>query len=160
MSMYSCEICKKEFKTTQHLNQHKNRKKTCVNNTNNSLNSTDNLGLGGINIKTNLTVVDVVNFIKTYKNIVEFVEDSKKISEYKNIILELKKQNLQLKQQLSAIEKVIQPKNVTVKKHSLSDLEISPLTDDNEYDNKDNNVDEDNTDEETYNYDNITIKLK
>lgn len=160
MSMYSCEICKKEFKTTQHLNQHKNKKKTCVNNTNNSLNSTDNLGLGGINIKTNLTVVDVVNFIKTYKNIVEFVEDSKKISEYKNIILELKKQNLQLKQQLSAIEKVIQPKNVTVKKRSLSYLEISPLTDDNEYDNKDNNVDEDNTDEETYNYDNITIELK
>ena len=140
-NMYVCEICKKEFKTTQHLNQHKNRKKSCVNNCHNNVlnspNSVDKMGLDGINVEPKLNCVDVIKFIKTYNNIVEFVEESKKLLAYKNEIIELKKENDKLNKQLLSIQKVIKPKNVTVKKRSILKLEVSPLTDNNEYESND-----------------------
>lgn len=35
MKFYDCPLCFKQFKTKQHLNQHKNKKKSCVDNSNN-----------------------------------------------------------------------------------------------------------------------------
>ena len=109
MSLYYCDLCKKGFKTNQHLMQHKNRKKICTNSPNivdSSLVNTSTL-LNNIELSSD----DLIKFISTYKTIQDLIKDKDTITEYKQKISQLKKENTMLKHQLCLINKLI--KNTT-----------------------------------------------
>lgn len=156
LNMYSCTECGKMFKTTQHLTQHKNRKKMCTL-INKHLSET--VTLPRKTTSDNLQVTDVVNFIKTAEDIQNLLNEKKLIEEYKNTILTLKEENEALKEQLKSIQEIIKPTKKSTKTKqihnelkNLDALEISPLTDNDEIDNKDN-IDK-------VIYDDITIESK
>ena len=102
--MYVCEICKKEFKTTQHLNQHKNRKKMCTL-SNKHLNEV--VTLPTKTASNDLNITEIMSFIKTAEGIQSLLNDKKLIDDYKNTIYELEQENNKLKEQLTLIQKVI-----------------------------------------------------
>lgn len=111
MAMYPCHICKKEFKTTQHLEQHKNRKKLCSL----SLKNTHLNGIVTLTTETNtdvlvskLKVTDIIQFIKTAEDIEKLIKEQEMLTFYKNKIINLEQENAKLKKQLSVIKDVIQ----------------------------------------------------
>ena len=116
MSMYTCVTCKKEFKTTQHLEQHKNRKKICIvmpDSINASL--TDTIPL----LKNNdLSSNDIMKFISTYNTFQDLIKDKELVEEYKKTIMQLKKENTMLKHQLHLINKVIKNSTETIIKEN------------------------------------------
>ena len=133
LSMYPCTDCGKMFKTTQHLTQHKNRKKLC---TLSNKQSSEIVILPRKTTSDNLQVTDVVNFIKTAEDIQNLLNEKKIIEEYKNTILTLKEENEDLKEQLKSIQQIIKPTKKSTKTKqihnelkNLDALEISPLTD-------------------------------
>ena len=105
MSMYMCDICKKEFKTTQHLNQHKNRKKICTL-SNKHLNEV--VTLPTKTASDDLNITEIMSFIKTAEGIQTLINDKKIIEDYKNTITNLKKENEALKAQIKNIQQIIQ----------------------------------------------------
>lgn len=115
MVFFNCDICGKTFKTNQHLTQHKNKKKSCINN-NKKCNETltDIINNNIINKKTscneknNLTINEILTFLKTYNTIHELIDDKNSLIANKNIIDELKEENIKLREQLDIINKVIQ----------------------------------------------------
>jgi hypothetical protein len=106
MSMYPCDICKKEFKTNQHLMQHKHRKKMC---TLSNLHLNKIVTLPTKTPSSDLKFTDIINFIKTAEDIQNLVNDKQLIEEYKNTILTLTKENDALKEQIKTIQQIIQP---------------------------------------------------
>jgi hypothetical protein len=105
--MYPCDMCKKEFKTTQHLNQHKNKKKAC---------SLDNQLTKAIPLLKNdeLSSNDIMKFISTYNTFQELIKDKEMLAEYKEKLIQLQNENNILKQQIKLINNVI--KNTTESK--------------------------------------------
>jgi uncharacterized coiled-coil DUF342 family protein len=101
MAQFLCSTCKKQFKTAQHLNQHNNKKKQCV------FIQEHNI-VTNINILSNLSTADVINFIKTYNTIEELLDDRTKIWDYKSEIDRLHNENNKLKFQLDKIHEVIE----------------------------------------------------
>ena len=99
MSKYVCEICKKEFKTTQHLNQHKNKKKICVMNI-------VNHHLDEIVVLPNEDSTNKPTFDLKLSEILEIV---KLTNQYKNKIKELELDKQKLQEQLDIIKKIITP---------------------------------------------------
>lgn len=135
MVMFICDICGKQFKTTQHLNQHKNRKKTCVNvnagSSNNVILEEGNKSINKYNSidelilyedKSNMTYNDVIVFLNTYKNIQEFIKDREFILKNKNEIINLREENAKFKKQLEIINNTI--KNETTEQSSSQPTEI------------------------------------
>lgn len=102
MGYFSCPLCNKQFKTTQHLNQHKNRKKSCslsITNTQNSvIVDLPKKELNNNNEIFNLKLNDILEVVKS-------VED------YKTKIKYLESENNKLKEQLSIIKNVVQNTN-------------------------------------------------
>ena len=119
MVMFVCDICGKNFKTTQHITQHKNKKKTCVkanyetknillyNNINNIDESISINEIGLHEDKYNITYNDIVIFFNTYKNIQSFINDKEFVLKSKNETIELREENLKLKKQLEIIKNII-----------------------------------------------------
>jgi|Laugresu1bdmlbdd_1035124.scaffolds.fasta_scaffold29957_1 hypothetical protein len=154
LNMYQCTDCGKMFKTTQHLTQHKNRKKTC---TLSNKHFSETVTFPRKTTSDNLQVTDIVNFIKTTEEIQNLLNDKKMIEEYKNTILILKEENESLKEQLKSIQQIVHlPKKSTKKKpnelNNLDVLYISPLTNynDDDYTNEKSNNNDDNTVVETF----------
>lgn len=110
MVFFNCDICNKSFKTNQHLTQHKNKKKSCINNNKKCDETlTDIINKKtSCNEKNNLTINDVLTFLKTYNTIHELIDDKNSIIAYKNEINELKEENIKLREQLEIINKLIQ----------------------------------------------------
>lgn len=104
MSVYRCDICKKEFKTNQHLNQHKNKKKVC---TLSNLHLNANVILPTKTDTSKLDLLNIMKFLQTAEDIQKLLDDKKIIEEHKNKINELEKENNKLKEQLTLIQKVI-----------------------------------------------------
>lgn len=104
MTQFLCLTCKKSFNTAQHLNQHNNKKKQCM------FIHEQNI-VTNMNIVSNLSTTDVINFIKTYNTIEELIDDRIKICDYKIEIDRLHNENNKLKYQLDKIHQVIE--NVT-----------------------------------------------
>jgi hypothetical protein len=111
MVMFVCDICGTNFKTTQHLNQHKNKKKTCVKakyETNQMLLFDETINEIGLHEdKYNITYNDIVIFINTYKNIQSFINDKEFVLKSKNETIKLREENLKLKKQLEIIQNII-----------------------------------------------------
>ena len=153
MTMYPCHICKKEFKTTQHLEQHKNRKKMC---TLSNLHLNKIVSLPNKTASDDLNIAEIMSFIKTAEGIQSLLNDKKIIEDYKNIISNLTEENTMLKNQLHLINKVIKNstetavviknKKKTEKKTDNDELMISPLTEVSFESNNSN----DNVDDNTY----------
>jgi len=115
MVMFICDICKKEFKTNQHLHQHKNRKKACVNdnadsnitNINNENKTINDYNINNLilehdktTMSSDMTMNDILSFFKTYKSIQDLIKD-------KNEINELREENKKFKKQLEIINNII-----------------------------------------------------
>lgn len=159
MSMYACTVCKKEFKTTQHLNQHKNKKKVC------SLNSSDNVLTTSTSLLKNneLSSNDIMKFISTYKTFQDLIKDKEMLAEYKEKLIQLQNENNILKQQLKLINNVIKNttekniKEVTAKVvKETAHIAVEKII--NKDDtlillNKNNNDDDDDDDDYDYDYD-------
>jgi tRNA U34 5-methylaminomethyl-2-thiouridine-forming methyltransferase MnmC len=134
--MYPCDICKKEFKTNQHLTQHKQRKKMCT---------LSNLHLNAIvtlptkTSSSDLKITDILNFIKTAEDIQNLINDKKLIEEYKNTIAALTKENNALKEQIKTIQQIIQPKSL-----KKSEQVVSSVINDNENKNSENIISNNN----------------
>jgi hypothetical protein len=124
MVMFICDICKKEFKTNQHLHQHKNRKKACVNdnadsniaNTNNENKNINDYNINNLileddkmSMSSDMTINDILTFLKTYKSIQDLIKD-------KNEINELREENEKFRKQLEVINNII--KNETTREPS------------------------------------------
>ena len=129
MAMYICKKCGKEFKTTQHLNQHINRKKSCVKNNVVSLNSIQGLEddikdtqqiVDGnnddlffhnsiIELEKNINNNNIIKFLKTYNCLIHLMKDKELVIEYKKQIEELQNENTKLKRKLETIYKTISP---------------------------------------------------
>lgn len=105
MGYFPCPLCNKQFKTTQHLNQHKNRKKSCslsITNTQNSI--IVDLPKKELNDKSeilNLKLNDILELVKS-------------VQDYKTKIKYLESENNKLKEQLSIIKNVVQNTNDNV----------------------------------------------
>ena len=117
MVMFICDICKKEFKTNQHLHQHKNRKKACVNdNAGSNIKNVNNDNINDCNINnfilhddkmsmsSDMTMNDILSFLKTYKSIQDLIKD-------KNEINELREENEKFRKQLEVINNIIKNEN-------------------------------------------------
>jgi hypothetical protein len=115
MVMFICDICKKEFKTNQHLHQHKNRKKACVNdnadsnitNINNENKTINDYNINSLilehdktTMSSDMTMNDILSFLKTYKSIQDLIKDKKEINE-------LREENEKFKKQLEIINNII-----------------------------------------------------
>lgn len=101
--LYSCNICKKQFKTNQHLNQHKNRKKSCVMTiTNHHLDETVLLPK-----KTFTNDVKDINSSLFDLKLFDILEMVKCTKQYKNKIQELELDKKNLQEQIDIIKKVI-----------------------------------------------------
>lgn len=130
MAMYICSKCGKEFKTTQHLNQHKNRKKTCVPNVgseNSSIdidasidnivqipkvldaNSNDDIFFqNSINeLEKNINNNNIIKFLKTYNCLIHLMNDKDLVVEYKKQIQDLQNENTKLKRKIETIYNTI-----------------------------------------------------
>lgn len=109
MVFFNCDICGKTFKTNQHLTQHKNKKKSCTNNKkiDENINNIINQNINGNNINQ-ITINDILMFLKTYNSIQELMNDKELVNKYKTEIDELKNENIKLREQLDIINKVIQ----------------------------------------------------
>lgn len=128
--MYICNKCGKEFKTTQHLNQHNNRKKSCVKNDSGSINTVPDLGNidniiethkivdGNINediffhnsiieMEKNINNNNIIKFLKTYNCLIHLMKDKELVIEYKKQIEDLQNENCKLKRKLETIYKTI-----------------------------------------------------
>ena len=110
ISLYSCANCKRQFKTNQHLEQHKNRKKSCAMViTNEHLNevvvlpkeTTTNISLYDIKL------TDILNFVKTAQSIQELMKDKELIEEYKLKITQLENEKKDIQDQLDTIKTII-----------------------------------------------------
>lgn len=146
MLMHSCNICNKQFKTTQHLNQHKNRKKSCVPNVDNASNNSSVSSVSSIFLKKimspslhnysdkqinngssektdfELTLDNILNFVKTAQEIQKLLQDKEQIDEYKNQIIQLQNENLQLKNKLGLVNRIIKDKgNVDAENEIIED---------------------------------------
>jgi hypothetical protein len=143
MAMYPCHICKKEFKTTQHLEQHKNRKKLCILSLKNPhLNSIVTLPTETNTdvLVSKLKVTDIIQFIKTAEDIEKLIKEQEMLTFYKNKIINLEQENAKLKKQLSVIKDVIQSNKNEIVRTEIDDenefiiktakLEEDDLTDD------------------------------
>ena len=143
MAMYPCHICKKEFKTTQHLEQHKNRKKLCILSSKNvHLNSIVTLPTETNTdvLVSKLKVTDIIQFIKTAEDIEKLIKEQEMLTFYKNKIINLEQENAKLKKQLSVIKDVIQSNKNEIVRTEIDDenefiiktakLEEDDLTDD------------------------------
>lgn len=129
--MYVCNKCGKEFKTTQHLNQHINRKKTCVKN-NNVVSVNSKSDIGGVDntvelpnvtdennniffhnsineIEKNINYNNIIKFLKTYNCLIHLMKDKELVLDYKKQIETLKSENIILKRKLQSIYKTISP---------------------------------------------------
>lgn len=128
MAMYICNKCGKEFKTTQHLNQHLNRKKSCVKSVV-SVNPISDLDGNIDNIVETSEIVDgnndlffkksiieldkninnntIIKFLKTYNCLIHLMKDKELILDYKKQIEELQNENTNLKRKLETIYKTI-----------------------------------------------------
>ena len=135
--MYSCDICKKEFKTTQHLNQHKNKKKAC------SLNSSgDQLTKVIPPLKNNeLSSDDIMKFISTYKTFQDLIKDKEMLAEYKEKLIALQNENNMLKEQIKLINNIINNNTENKIKEVTAKASASALVpiDRTIYETKDNN---------------------
>jgi hypothetical protein len=118
MVMFICDICKKEFKTNQHLHQHKSRKKACVNDNSVSDMTTvnnENKNINDYNInnlilhddKNNMSYNDIITFLITYKNIQAFIKDKNEINELREEKEKLREENEKFKKQLEVINNII-----------------------------------------------------
>lgn len=117
MMVHKCDICDKTFKTTQHLEQHKNKKKECVKPTesNNIILMTgptvnSHVATTPITIpkvspivipKINEDNLDILKFMDAYRHLGESV------IEYKSQITKLTDENRALKNKLELIYKII-----------------------------------------------------
>jgi hypothetical protein len=126
MPAYDCHICKKIFKTTQHLNQHKNKKKPCTL-INQDLNEFVSLPVskGKSNSFDNLTVIDIMTFVKTSESIQNLINDSKLIQEYKRRIIILTKENESLNTQLKNIQQIIYLTSIKNSQLTVTDTDIT-----------------------------------
>jgi hypothetical protein len=108
--LYPCNICNKEFKTLQHLEQHKNKKKPCspIDTSSGSSNSStsSNSSLISFNDKIFEENNDIINFVKMYSNINNFIKDKNLIDTYKQQIVVLQEENKKLKYQINLINKI------------------------------------------------------
>jgi len=119
MTVYKCDVCEKTFKTTQHLDQHKKKKKSCIKQDSNSvilMNSPPithpftsqftteivsiNNDIKQINSE-NLYNLDMLKFVEAYQHLGESV------IEYKMQISKLTEENRILKHKLEVINKVL-----------------------------------------------------
>lgn len=120
MVMFICDICKKEFKTNQHLNQHKNRKKACVNDNacSNIIMLDDDKNINGCNINDlildddkmtmsyDMKPNDILSFLKTYKSIQDLIKDKNELNELKKEKEKLREENEKFKKQLEVINNI------------------------------------------------------
>ena len=130
MSMYYCDLCKKGFKTNQHLIQHKNRKKICTNSSNivdSSLINTSTL-LNNIELSSD----DVIKFISTYKTIQDLIKDKDMIMEHKQKIVQLNKENTKLKHQLHLINKLIKNTAENISNDDTCEQKDTTITNEND----------------------------
>jgi hypothetical protein len=148
MVMFVCDICGTNFKTTQHLNQHKNKKKTCVKakyETNKTLLFDETINEIGLHEdKSNITYNDIVIFLNTYKNIQSFINDKEFVLKSKNETIKLREENLKLKKQLEIIKNIIK-----------NDFSKQPS---GQYNNNDDNNNDDNKNNNNNNKNNKTIE--
>lgn len=106
--LYQCDVCQKKFKTTQHLEQHMNKKKPCSSSDSSSVSSnssTSNLSTSNSSA-SNLSNDEMINFIQLYSNIQSLMKEKKLIDEYKQQILTLQEENNKLKYQINLINKI------------------------------------------------------
>jgi hypothetical protein len=101
--LYQCNVCQKKFKTTQHLEQHINKKKPCSSSDSSSVSSNSSTSNSSI---SNLSNDEMINFIQMYSNIQSLMKEKKLIDEYKQQILTLQEENNKLKYQISLINKI------------------------------------------------------
>lgn len=111
--LYQCNICQKKFKTTQHLEQHMNKKKPCsssdsssVSSNSSTTNSSTTNSSTTNSFTSNLSNDEMINFIQMYSNIQSLMKEKKLIDEYKQQILILQEENNKLKYQISLINKI------------------------------------------------------
>ena len=112
--MYTCNNCNKQFKTTQHLNHHKNRKKSC----NKVINNSDNVDVSNSPsslVRKSLNRDDFINYFE------ELEAEKNKLEAEKN---KLKTENAILTSQVNLINMAIQIANLKIKKTD------NPLLDD------------------------------
>lgn len=105
MCMYTCSNCNKQFKTTQHLNQHKNRKKSCVNASNASC----------CDVDSNNSNSDVSNEISRLRKSLQYFEE---LEAQKN---KLEAENARLMSQINIINSAIQVADLPVCKIKKTD---------------------------------------
>jgi len=122
MVMFICDTCKKEFKTNQHLHQHKNRKKACVNdnadsnitNINNENKTINDYNINNLILEDDKTTMsydmtpnDIVSFLKTYKSIQDLIKDKNEINELRKENEKFREENEKFKKQLEIINNII-----------------------------------------------------
>ena len=105
MCMYTCSNCNKQFKTTQHLNQHKNRKKSCVNASNTSC----------CDVDSNNSNLDISNEISRLRKSLQYFEE---LEAHKN---KLEAENARLMSQINIINSAIQAADLPVCKIKKTD---------------------------------------
>jgi hypothetical protein len=109
MSFYSCNICHKFFKTTQHLHQHMNRKKPCskkddIDTSNEEDSNEDNI----ISSNNEQSISCMVKFIENYKLLLNSYKKYRFIvSEKEKKIKELELENSELKFKVASNEDYI-----------------------------------------------------
>lgn len=111
--LYQCNICQKKFKTTQHLEQHMNKKKPCSSSDSSSVSSNSSTSNSSTSnssttnsFTSNLSNDEMINFIQMYSNIQSLMKEKKQIDKYKQQILILQEENNKLKYQISLINKI------------------------------------------------------
>lgn len=106
--LYQCNICQKKFKTTQHLEQHMNKKKPCSSSDSSSVSSNSSTSNSSTSnsFTSNLSNDEMIKFIQMYSNIQSLMKEKKLIDEYKQQILTLQEENNKLKYQISLINKI------------------------------------------------------
>lgn len=127
VSKFTCETCLKTFKTTQHLNQHKNRKKKCqpcIKDDNISLNITPNItsnnlfdlnqitsGLLNTNTNNN-NILSISNLIELIVKLKTSLNENKHLEELvvvlKANIQKLTHENIILKKKMLVVQKFME----------------------------------------------------
>lgn len=139
ISTYPCSICGRQFKTNQHLKQHKNKKKSCTMTISNPEQSEPvvlPVDPSPNDSTLDLKLSELLSFVRTAQNIQQLIEDKKLLDLYKNKIKELEFDNKNLREQLDKIKSVMQINHTTPPTiYNNSEIKVpynlSPSMDDN-----------------------------